>query len=111
MAWLTIQVPDEELWSSVFGSVFEQYPWWGPVTFYGNADWKTPGEVTVRIESPDEPEGSGVYVARRLTVDTLVDAVDALNAQGYNLTGPEDWDANDADVILQQAVLSGIYYG
>ena len=114
MATLTVEVPDQELWSSVFGSAFETWDWWRAATFHGAADWNKIGTVTLMIDDPNFDEDGGQVITKTLDLDDVVAAVNAVTKLGllpYPSLEDLDWDACDADVILQYAVLGDVVYG
>lgn len=102
---LVVDVDARELWSNVFGSGFETYPWWDAVEYYDGADWDTPGSVRLWVIDPDtgESEGRGT-----VTVFRLAEAVSKLP---HIASRWHDMDADDADQVLQMAILGEVRFG
>jgi hypothetical protein len=111
MARLTVEVPDKDVWSAVFGSGFETWGWWRDVTYLDNADWDKPGRVQVVIDDPEYPEGSGKVIGPILSLHDVVAAINNCTRDGHIERGWDDWDACDGDAILQYAVFGDIIYG
>jgi hypothetical protein len=110
MARIMMDVPDRELWSAVFGSAFETYPWWVSEDFL-DGDWDNPCQVTLSIEDPNEPEGSDRQVSKTFGIYELVEAVNTCIRTGVIDSNWDNWDANDGDCIAQVAVLGDVVYG
>lgn len=109
---IAVEVPDSEVWSQVFGSAFDAYPWWRHVHFHNGASWEVPGTVTLTIDDPDEPEGTAGCVMALVDVRMLEEAINKALGQDMIPNDVEAWDSADyADTILQIAVLGDVYYG
>ena len=106
-----MEVPDAEVWSSIFGSNFSLYSWWRSVEFITGA-WDTPGVVKLMIDHPDYPELSGTWADRLVDLKRLEWAINEGVAAGQVPNDVDAWDSADvADNILQIAVLGDIFYG
>lgn len=109
---ITVEVPDADVWSAVFGSAFDTYPWWRDVRFHHGTDWQTPGLVRLVIDNPYEPEGSTHTRNRTIGMPQLEEAINTGISAGLVPNDVEKWDSADyADTILQIAVLGDVYYG
>lgn len=105
------EVPDENVWSNIFGSGFLQYPWWLGAEYVAG-DWDTPGVVDLEIEDPNFEEDSGHTVKHLVNMNRLEWAVNQCVKVGVIPNAWEDWDSADyADCILQMAVLGEVFYG
>lgn len=110
MAKITIEIDDADLWSEIFGSGFEKYPWWDAVDYLSDANWETPGAVALTLIDPDTPQdprrgGYGVVETRHLEKA----ASEVL--QTYPHRNIFDMDAELADMILQTAVAGRVIFG
>ena len=85
-------------------------PWWNRIEKSGHG-------ILVRVDDPNHPEGSGVYIEKILSAGDIHDAFDAtatkylccedaMREDGYGFGC-----VNDADLILQWAVFGEIIYG
>ena len=102
---IMVEVDDDVVWSAVFGSGFEMWPWWSDVTFHNGATWESAngdGFAVVAIDC------EGEVASARVTPDVLAEAI--TNAVSEGVVGMPrdlddiDWDSCAADVILQFAV-------
>ena len=106
MAKITIEIPDDELWSEIFGSGFSTLPWWKEALFI-NCDWDEPGVVDLTMQDPDTGDA---FPPRLVTVDTLAEATSTV-LQTYPHRNLNDMDAELADMILQTAVAGKVVFG
>lgn len=84
-------------------------PWWVSIEQRGTG-------VSVVVDDPDHPEGSGVSISRELSAKDMHAAFGAhvddlccgelMEAEGYGLGC-----SNDADLVLQYAVFGRVVYG
>lgn len=104
-------VSKNDLWSDVFGSGWEDAPWWMDIEFI-DCDWETHGQAKVTCLDPDDPDEQ-MTMTKVITVIDLANAVSALTESGYthchghSLTSA---DACTSDAILQRAVYDDIIY-
>lgn len=101
---LAMQVDADELWSSVFGSGFDTFPWWHSVQFLDGAEWNVRGTVELEIDDPEFPEGSGKYRTMYVNVYDLA-------AHWRVGDDPEDMDSIAADALLQSVIFGTEVYG
>lgn len=108
-----VRLEDAEVWIAVFGSGFETYPWWTKVQgAWEGEDFDPSFSAVVANRDPDDPEAP-VYM-RRVVPETLADGIALAIKNGHlDLGDPNDldWDANDADIIMQYVVLGELVYG
>ena len=108
--------PDEvtEIWTEVFGSAGESFPWWRTVDYQDGADWNIPGPVTLGIEDPDDEDNT---ITKTVGPDDLLAAVAQAAGEGYldACTGNPihlgmSWDAGSSDTVMQLLVLGRPVY-
>lgn len=109
MVKVTVEVKDEELWSSVMGSAWETWEWWLWVD-YVKGSWQAPGECWVVVENPWE-DGE---LSAKVTLPDIERALGELTEhQGVMKclgSGELDFDSVMGDVVIQQAVLGDEIY-
>ena len=113
---VTITVPLEmdadNLWQMIFGSEFETWEWWYAYTNFQGGDWEHHclAEVYHYLD-----EDNGEVIPFQLTIDHIVAAITALIQQGNigvtNALINEDFDADAADMVIQQACFGEVVYG
>lgn len=120
-----VEVDRDELWSAVMGSAFDTYSWWQEVQFRDGATWESPGltgYVSVRVEDPNETEGSGAWLTFRIGMPELVKAISIAIEKGYrdplvkrgtigNAVQTMDFDATTGDIVMQCACFGEAVYG
>jgi hypothetical protein len=110
---LTFTVPTEELILGVLGSGYLMHEWW--VNAYFNEDFDedklpeldTTPFIRLTITDPDNEDDT---VIEWLTINDIVQGVNAIMKQCPWVRW-DDLDANDADSVLQHAVLGKVVYG
>lgn len=111
---IEVEVDPEELWTEVFGSGYETWPWWNMVTF-SEGDWETPGVAWLSIIDPDDYDSQPVVAS--VNMDRLVWAYEQAIATcvdactGKPIYPGSDIDACVGDCILQIAVQGEVVYG
>lgn len=113
MASVIIELDDNELWGSVFGSGFDCDPvnrhWLKDYSFGKDTTWNKAGTVTIEhITEADED----IVHTQLLTVNDLARALSYAIQEGYRHvpcggaigTDLDDFDSCVADIILQLAI-------
>ena len=100
----------EPLWTQVFGSGWETFPWWSQVTFI-EGDWDTEGVAVVVHTPPDDPDEPST--THRLTPANIraayLVAKDHYSGGTFRLF-EDDIDAIAGDAILQLACFGTLVY-
>ena len=104
----------EELWSSIFGSSWEQWEWWNSYSFLDGGDWDK--SCSVRIHWWNDPDDHSEGITSRLIdITDIVSALETLVTAGYTTvaSGLEDFDfdASSGDCVIQQACFDEVIYG
>ena len=116
---IPMQFDAQVVWSSVFGSSFEQMgEHWRVIKYQSDADWETPGEVVIGIEDPDDPDNT---ITKVLGIKEVTEALEkrlTMKSIGGELVhdisvwdNDLDLDACEGDAVLQIALLSDVVYG
>ena len=108
---IEVEVDPAELWSEVFGSGYETWPWWNMVTF-SEGDWDTPGVAHLSIIDPDEgPLSTDVTVAE-VNMERLVWAYEQAIATCVDAcTGKAIYPGSDIDACVGDCILQIAVYG
>ena len=110
---LTFTVPTTELMLGVLGSGYLMHEWWVNASFQDGYDEDTLPEsdttpfIRLVITDPDNEDDT---VIEWLTINDIVQGVNAIMKQCPWVRW-DDLDANDADSVLQHAVLGKVVYG
>jgi len=113
------KIDGNELWSAVFGSGFEQLPWWKSLKFV-NCDWnKMPtdqiGHVRIGVEDPEFGDEETVQY-EDIKIADLVRGLEACIEKGYHHCGMpisldfQDYDSCAGDFVLQCAIFGDTVY-
>lgn len=94
----------QEFWENIFGSINFTYDWWIRVKYEGDADWHTPGQVTLTID-----DGEGGKLTKTIGMPELLDAYD--KCIGKYLVDIDNMDEDSSDVVLQMAMFDDVVYG
>ena len=113
---VTITVPFEmdadNLWEMIFGSEFETWDWWDAYTNFQGGDWAHHCLAEVYHIAVEDGYKTTSF---QLRIDDIVDAITALIQQGYNDIANalinQDFDAETADTVIQQACFGEVVYG
>jgi len=114
------KVDGNKLWSGVFGSAFETYPWWQALKFV-DCKWdEMPttlvGHVRLGIDDPDFDEGESIQY-EDIRIEQLVKGLEICIEKGYHHCGVPiglnflDCDSCAGDAILQCAIFGELIYG
>ena len=101
----------DEVWSDVFGSGWEESPWWVRI-HYGDGDWDKPSTSVVMKHWGKEDDN--VLETTTLTIDQVIAAYAKLLAQRWthcNGCSVSDADACTSDAVLQYAIYGEFIYG
>ncbi len=104
MVQLTINVDDEDFWSNILGSGWEDWPWWDDYNYLDGSDWDKIGKLELKVDY------DGTKKTKVIGLSDLVDAYETLTAKGMRID-LEDVDADFGDRILQQAVFGEVIFG
>ena len=104
-----IEIDEQELWSSVFGSAFESWgPWWYEVEYLDGADWDKIGKVSLAIQDED----TGKITKKIVDLDDVLKALPVANSQvNMDLFDFDKYDAVCGDAILQVCLFGEVIYG
>lgn len=112
---VSIDFPDEHLWSAICGSAWETWRWWYGWDYYGGS-WEHPCELWIMVENPfddyadDEPD----YLTAVVTIADLKRAISELSDHPpvmEALVNDLDFDAVYGDAVMQQAIFGEIIFG
>lgn len=108
MAKIVIEVEDQLLWETVFGSSpFSFGDHFEEAEYLGKADWDTMGRI--KISGLD---GDDNMITKVLTVKDLAKALPIANQQVYmDLFNFDQYDSICADAVLQVAMFGKVIYG
>lgn len=131
MMAITREVKPQEIVDLVWGTGALSWEWWDGAAHqrYSTSRKKwlsVAGEepldgdaVVFTIDDPEEPEGSGKTLRKRVTMQQIADAASWALGAGYGQEDAKDMmtdslgyaDASMADLILQKAVFGEVIYG
>ena len=102
---IVITIDANAFWRAVNGSEWQVWGWWQGYRYSQGAAWDKLGEVEVTVENPTEEES----LVRVLNVEALAKAFGELASAGYEMDW-RDLDAENGDLIFQQAIFGEIVY-
>lgn len=108
MATIKIEIKDQLLWETVFGSSpFSFGDHFTAVKYLGKATWETLGKIKITGLNEKDEE-----VTKILSVKDLANALPIANNQVYmDLLDFEEYDSICSDSILQVAMFGKVIYG
>ena len=108
MATIKIEVEDQLLWETVFGSSpFSFGDHFTDAEYLGKANWETMGRIKVTGLDEDDNE-----VTKTLTVKDLAKALPIANSQVYmDLFDFDRYDSICSDAVIQVAMFGKVIYG
>ena len=108
MRKVEIEIDEQELWSSVFGSAWESFGTHWVEAEWLEGDWENIGRV--RLVAEDETDGS--RTEKVVGLEEILKALPIANSQvSMDLFDFEDYDSICGDAVLQVAVLGEVVYG
>lgn len=102
---IPLTVDLDEAWSNTFGAGWETWDWWTEITYHDDAEWDTPGYVTL---VSDHPEHERVEV--KFGPDEFVAAL-AKTLSDFPGIRWDDQDASDSDLVFQNLVFGEVVFG
>jgi hypothetical protein len=108
MAKIVIEIEDQLLWETVFGSSpFSFGDHFIDAEYLGKANWETMGKIKITGLDEDDKE-----ITKVLTVKDLANALPIANKQVYmDLFDFDKYDCICSDAIIQVAMFGKVIYG
>lgn len=105
---IQVEIDEDELWSSVFGSEFDSWGlWWIEVDYIGDTAWDKKGIVFLTCE-----DGNGKHIRKAVDIDDIVKALPIANGKvNMDLLDLDNYDAICGDAILQVVMLGDVVFG
>ena len=114
----THEIPDQELWSAMWGSGFESDPVTNNYLMsmeFIEGEWDELGIVEIQYVAEDDDDEGTVeekWLTKRLNIQDVVDALTKAMSEGYHHVPCggkidadfDDWDACVGDILLQLAL-------
>jgi hypothetical protein len=110
MAQIIMEIDDQLLWETVFGSSpfsFGRGEWFPDAEYLGDADWDKPGRIMITGVDDDDTK-----VTKIITVVDLAKALPIANKLvSMDLFDFDNYDCICGDAVLQVAVFGKVIYG
>lgn len=105
---IEIEIDEQELWETVFGSApFAFGNWFTEADYLGDASWEKAGSM--RIVGINDKEET---IEKVITPEDLARALPIANKQVHmDLFNFDDYDAISADAVLQVAIFGKVIFG
>ena len=105
---IEIEIDEQELWETVFGSSpFSFGDWFTEAEYLGDASWEKAGKMRI-VGTNDKDE----TIEKVITPEDLARALPIANKQVHmDLFNFEDYDAICADAVIQVAMFGKVIYG